>query len=78
MLNSVFRQAEVAQLRATLTQRENDLLAAVHPTTTSQPPVSNYYYYSICKYVFIEVQYVLSVCRNRYEQIRKIEQSCTN
>ena len=51
----MIHQAEVAQLSATLTQRENDLLAAVPSTTTTQPTPVSHYYYAVCMYVCMYV-----------------------
>ena len=54
----VIHQVEVAQLSATLTQRENDLLAAVcsmPSTTTTQPSPVSHYYYAACMYVCMNV-----------------------
>ncbi len=59
-VSAVFHQAEVAQLSATLTQRENDLLAAVQAIDpTSQPPPVSNYYCAVCRYV------CMYVCRDR-------------
>ena len=62
----MFHQAEVAQLSATLTQRENDLLAAVQAIdpTSQPPPVSNYNYYAVCMYscMFVCMYVWMYVC----------------
>ena len=69
-MTSVIRQAEVAQLSATLTQRENDLLAAVRSipsTTTTQPPPVSHYYYAVCMYVCMNVC-IVEIVKNKIEQ----------